>query len=595
MATALSGVAAFVAIASAQTVQGNPACWRSGYSFEICCFPEGEGNPDCFDGIYSYWRCCTDAQEGHDAVQFAAMAGDCRTPAETQQLPAPLRCAGTPFVSAGEWQDLFHAHKLSKSLGTSFKGWPNISALLDRANASRAALQASEGDCLFGLLTLILQNLPLIEKSKGHLAAMQAHNYVKRMQGFSGMQGQDCRWSEMTNHVMFSHYPTLFGSNTRLTSKCPSGLPRVYVYDTGDIAETPLSCARTGFWASEVYVDRFFRHSACREHDWERADFFFIPAYLTCWELQNPLGRLDVLDPAKQEAASSLANMVRSLPYWGKRDGLDHLFLFGASTWQLSSWREILSQSVILAVESRPVECTLDGDLCWHCQDCFQPWKDIVIPPVTPLPMATNLLIHAQPTGQRTLVMSWRGQHANSSDPAVRHAYRVTNETVRLALMDLDFLPNVSLGGPVSHYALIMGNTQFCLCPKGSSSYTSRVFEALFAGCVPVLLSDDVRLPFDHVVDWAEFSIRWPMERADESLYRHLRELQAERPEFVAGLLQRGAELRCWFDYFTLERDPFECSPYLAILRALEMRRSVMPRARPPYVSSSPTSVRDDV
>ena len=27
----------------------------------------------------------------------------------------------------------------------------------------------------------------------------------------------------------------------------------------------------------------------------------------------------------------------------------------------------------------------------WHCKDCFQPWKDLVVPPLTPLTGARGL------------------------------------------------------------------------------------------------------------------------------------------------------------------------------------------------------------
>ena len=28
----------------------------------------------------------------------------------------------------------------------------------------------------------------------------------------------------------------------------------------------------------------------------------------------------------------------------------------------------------------------------WHCKDCFQPWKDLVVPPLTPLTGARGLV-----------------------------------------------------------------------------------------------------------------------------------------------------------------------------------------------------------
>jgi len=254
----------------------------------------------------------------------------------------------------------------------------------------------------------------------------------------------------------------------------------------------------------------FFRHSACRVWDPEKADFFFVPAYLTCWELQR---LSSVSGEEKARVLLSMREKVQALPYRKRKEGFDHIFLFGASAWQLPRWRDLFADSVILAVESRPIMSNgspkMEETVCWHCEDCFQPWKDLVVPPVTPLPGARALMTNSKAFAERRLLMTWHGQHSESENPSVRQAYTITNETVRIALMrNLGKLPDVSIGSPVSDYAGVMGNSKFCLCPKGASSYTSRVFEALFAGCVPVLLSDDVRLPFDDVVDWAGFSIR---------------------------------------------------------------------------------------
>jgi len=127
----------------------------------------------------------------------------------------------------------------------------------------------------------------------------------------------------MVNHGMFAHYPLLLGGDHRLTQSCPSNAPRIFVYDTGDIADRPISCARSGFWASEVYVDRFLRYSACREHDWRRADLFFVPAYLTCWELKRAS---KLSGRARTSEAEALTARLRDLPHWSKRGGFDHLF-----------------------------------------------------------------------------------------------------------------------------------------------------------------------------------------------------------------------------------------------------------------------------
>merc|ERR1719329_110443 len=139
----------------------------------------------------------------------------------------------------------------------------------------------------------MLHALPGIERQSGLAMALNTFARANDLRARAAeVEAEDCRWNRMTNHAMFGHYALLLGFDARF-SPCPPGSPRVFVYDTGDIADRPLSCSRTGFWSSEVYVDRFLRQSACREHDWRKADFFFVPAYLTCWELKD-VGGLSV-------------------------------------------------------------------------------------------------------------------------------------------------------------------------------------------------------------------------------------------------------------------------------------------------------------
>ncbi|EXB80725.1 putative glycosyltransferase [Morus notabilis] len=89
-----------------------------------------------------------------------------------------------------------------------------------------------------------------------------------------------------------------------------------------------------------------------------------------------------------------------------------------------------------------------------------------------------------------------------------------------------------------------MLNSKFCLCPSGYEVASPRVVEAIYAECVPVIMSENYVLPFSDVLNWDAFSIK--VEVSDiprlkeilsavwEEKYRKLKEgLQVVRKHFV--------------------------------------------------------------
>lgn len=76
-----------------------------------------------------------------------------------------------------------------------------------------------------------------------------------------------------------------------------------------------------------------------------------------------------------------------------------------------------------------------------------------------------------------------------------------------------------------------MRSSKFCLNPAGDTPSSCRLFDAIVSHCVPVIISDQIELPFENEIDYSQFSIFFSFKEALEPGYmvNQLRKFPKER------------------------------------------------------------------
>ena len=227
------------------------------------------------------------------------------------------------------------------------------------------------------------------------------------------------------------------------------------------------------------------------------------------------------------------------------------MFIFpsGRGVTCFREWQRYIPQSIVLGPEGHFT------DNYASFTPYFSMWKDLVIPGRIDH-RRHALMESAKPPGERRKYLAaFYGNHQGKKP--------------RLDVLALaKKYPGEVMASCTRHpqYTDIVGNARFCFAPRGQSSWTLRFYESFFAGCVPVILADDIELPFGEFVDYSHFTIKWPLTKVNSELVEYLRAIPDET---VARMQRVGQRVRCLFVYHHDER---YCNAFSALLHVLARR-----------------------
>ncbi|KHG17070.1 putative beta-1,4-xylosyltransferase IRX10 -like protein [Gossypium arboreum] len=266
----------------------------------------------------------------------------------------------------------------------------------------------------------------------------------------------------------------------------PVGRLKVYVYELPSkynkkILQKDPRCLSHMF-AAEIFMHRFLLSSPVRTLNPEEADWFYTPIYATC-DL-TPTG-LPLPFKSPRMVRSAIQLISSSWPYWNRTEGADHFFVvphdFGA---------------------------------CFHYQEekaiergSFQSCgvlRSITIPPYAPPQKMRARQI--PPDTPRSIFVYFRGLFCDvNNDPECGYYARGARAAVWENFKS-NPLFDISTEHPTTYYE-DMQRAIFCLCPLGWAPWSPRLVEAVVFGCIPVIIADDIVLPFADAIPWEEIGV----------------------------------------------------------------------------------------
>lgn len=286
---------------------------------------------------------------------------------------------------------------------------------------------------------------------------------------------------------------------------------------------------------------------AKRVFDVEDADVVFVPFFATLSaELQLGVKKSVFRKKVGNEdydRQREVVDFVRNTEAWKRSGGRDHVFVL---TDPVAMWhvKAEIAPAILLVVDfggwykldSKASNGSLP-DMVQHTQVSLL--KDVIVPYTHLLPR-----LDISENQKRDTLLYFKGAKHRHRGGLVREKLWDLLANEHRVIMEEGF-PNAT-GKEQSIKG--MRTSEFCLHPAGDTPTSCRIFDAIQSLCIPVIVSDDIVLPFEGTVDYSAFSVFVAVSDALQPnwLIRHLRSYSnLQKEKFRHNM----AQVQSFFEY----------------------------------------------
>ncbi|WJX53020.1 hypothetical protein P8452_39067 [Trifolium repens] len=236
---------------------------------------------------------------------------------------------------------------------------------------------------------------------------------------------------------------------------------------------------------------------AVRVFDPELADAFFVPFFSSL--SFNTYGHT-MTDPATEidrQLQVDLMELLKKSKYWERSKGRDHIFPMTHPN-AFRFLRNQVNDTIQVVV-----------DFGRYPKGMSNLKKDVVSPYVHVVDSYTDDESE-DPYETRSTLIFFRGRTYRKDEGIIRAklAKILTNYS------DVHYERSVATEENIKESSKGMRSSKFCLDPAGDTPSSCRLFDAIASHCVPVIVSDQIELPFEDEIDYSQFSLFFSFKEA---------------------------------------------------------------------------------
>lgn len=224
-----------------------------------------------------------------------------------------------------------------------------------------------------------------------------------------------------------------------------------------------------------------------RVHRQEEADLFYIPFFTTISYF--------LLEKAEcKQLYREALRWIKDQPAWHRSNGRDHI-LPVHHPWSFKSVRRSMKNAIWLLPD-------MDSTGNWYKPGDVWLEKDLILPYVPNTDFCDDACL-AQSWSQRKTLLFFRGRLKRNAGGKIR------SRLVTVLQNNSDVIIEEGSIGEAGKVATQNGmrSSVFCLSPAGDTPSSARLFDAIVSGCIPVLVSDELELPFEGILDYRKVAL----------------------------------------------------------------------------------------